>query len=373
MIVFDSKVFESCFAVLKAAKKDELWFRSTEKDKMELFVPGDINSLSIKMDMQGDDTFEFGVVLSVLDNWLRSELDATIKLEKTSEKMRLKSGTATLTLPMISNAMTFPVESPLLVSLEIEDLKRILSRVEKATTKDVARIALSGVQLKSVDGVLKITATDTHRLHQETVPCTETFDILIPGETVHVLNSIIDRTLPLKIGKGTSSLSFAQDKFCLVCPLLEATYPSVNHLFNQVDPVCLELSPKDLKNKLLQVGAIAFSDNKLYPKIKLFVKDKILYMESDCQFGKSQAELAIDSTDLPDFFLNPRLLLEALECFGNDNVKLCITLPLKPIILKNEGNFSIVVMPMNPGTYQAAPAPTVAAKPQIVTAATFIK
>jgi DNA polymerase-3 subunit beta len=279
-----------------------------------------------------------------------------VALSLQEKRLQLKSGKSRF------NLQTLPSEDfPRLAAAEGEVtkfsvpqklLKTQLGLVQYAMAQQDIRYYLNGLLMVVEDNLLKLVATDGHRLafasreigingvaHQE---------VILPRKTILELSKLLrDTDEPVVIEVSASQVRFAFGSVVLVSKLVDGKFPDYSRVIPKSQPKLLRLDRVTLL-QALQRAAILTSDK--FRGVRWVLSDGSLKIIcSNTEQEEAQEELDVDYRgDSLDIGFNVGYLLDVLNhldvtevlCgLGDANSSALITVP-------DKGDFKYVVMPM---------------------------
>lgn len=191
--------------------------------------------------------------------------DETVTIETSEGVLQVKSGATQFTLPTFK-AEDFPkAKKPEGTKLEINPqlMKDIISKtITAAERKDETRPIFTGVLLELKDGVIKATATNTHRLHHfvATHDFKGEITTIIPASALEDLHLAIIRSedkAPIKIYFNERSVSFMVDKFLSTARIIDGQYPPYEKVLDLVPAFSITVDSRELKAALARVELIS--------------------------------------------------------------------------------------------------------------------
>ena len=161
-------------------------------------------------------------IVDVVNSFSNAEM--TMQLDG---KLIVKSGTAEFKLTTDEGIDDYPITQWAEELHELpDDFVAVVQSVVFAASDEETRPAFRGVLFESVDGVLTMTASDTHRLAQAEVNAgLPDCRYLIPARGLRELSKLKGK---LSIGFTDSAVTFKADETMLVIRLLDEKYPDVS-------------------------------------------------------------------------------------------------------------------------------------------------
>lgn len=250
----------------------------------------------------------------------------------------------------------FPtLEGARLFKLPQGKLKQMIHRTAYAASTDQSRYVLNGLYLSIKGHQLTAVATDGRRLAlaEEEADVDEAFqaEFIIPSKAVNELGRLLEEhgTLQVRLSETMAQFSFLnagdEPRRVLTTKLVEGSYPN----YQQVIPRdCREriALPREEFLHALQRAIIMTSEGSGAVKLS-FTRNQLVITSNSPDIGDFQDQLSINykGTDMAIAF-NPHYLVEALKVLETEEVFFEVTDELSPCVLKINGPFLYVSMPM---------------------------
>lgn len=302
--------------------------------------------------------FAFTVSAKKLQDICRSFGENTVlHLEKDDSKVTLKAGKSRFTLQTLPAQdfprLSQPTEYSSTFHISQGALRGLLNRVQYAMAQQDIRYYLNGLLFISAPGMLKVVATDGHRLAMQAKLLPEALDIvsqevIIPRKTVLELIKLLDDTdEPVKIDFASNQVRFSFGSIEMNSKIVEGKFPD----YTKVIPTNYRNTFEIERNTLFQSlqRASILSSEKFSGVRLVLTQNSLRILCNNNEQEEAQEELEIPYTGSAlDIGFNVRYLLDVLtnisdpmiQCaFGDVNSSALITLP-------NSDDFKYVVMPM---------------------------
>ncbi len=240
------------------------------------------------------------------------------------------------------------------VTLQQETIKGMLKKTSFAISTDESRYVLNGIFISLKDHKMTMVATDGRRLAlvDEEADVTETSqgDFIIPAKTVNELNRLLmDKgELDIRFAENQASFTLRDDKgagVLVVTKLIEGNYPNYRQVIPAETKERVPLNREEFLHALRR-AEIMTSDKANSVKLN-FGKNKLEITANSPEVGEAKESLAVNykGPDLAIAF-NPKYLIDPLTALANDEVYFEMIDELSPGVLKINGPFLYVVMPM---------------------------
>ena len=329
-----------------------------EEGKLELTATDLDVSIScvVTVDMKKSGAFTvpvkkfFGIVRELTASELEVEVD-----EKNACKLR--AGASYYKLNGLA-AEEFPplpeFSEKMRIVLPQEKVKGMLRRTSFAVSTDETRYVLNGIFVSLKEHKLTFVSTDGRRLalteeEVELTPENEA-EFIIPTKAINELNRLLQANgeVEIKFTENQASFQLNDEKgssVLLITKLVEGNYPN----YKQVIPAEASERVALVREELLQAlrrAEIMTSEKSNSVKLA-FTKNNLTITANTPEVGEGRESLAINykGKDLAIAF-NPGYLMDPLKALDNDEVFLELTDELSPGVVKINGPFLYVIMPM---------------------------
>lgn len=240
------------------------------------------------------------------------------------------------------------------VSILQETLKGMLRKTSFAISTDEARYVLNGIFISLKDHKMTMVATDGRRLAlvDEEVDVSEKSqgEFIVPAKAVNELNRLLQdkgdveikftdnqAAFTLKDEKGTSVL--------IVTKLIEGNYPNYRQVIPGETKERVALPREEFLHALRR--AEIMTSEKANSVKMTFGKNNLSITANAPEVGEARESIAINYKGKETAIaFNPKYLIDPLNALVNDEVFIELIDELSPGVLKINGPFLYVVMPM---------------------------
>ena len=240
------------------------------------------------------------------------------------------------------------------VSLPQENIRAMIKKTSFAVSTDESRYVLNGLFVSLKEGKMTVVATDGRRLAlvDEEVDISEksSGEFIIPSKAVNELNRLLQTTgdVELKFGENQASFALKDDKgfsVLLITKLIEGNYPNYRQVIPGEAKERIALGREELVQALRR--AEIMTSEKANSVRLTFGKNILTITANSPEVGEARETIAINykGTELAIAF-NPRYLIDPLTALTEDEVFIELIDELSPGVLKINGPFLYVVMPM---------------------------
>jgi DNA polymerase-3 subunit beta len=334
--------------VLMRAGKDRVEFTATDLDVTVSC------SVEAKVKKAGSTTVPvkrfFGIVRELASPEIELEVD-----EKNA--CTIRAGASFYKIHGLS-ADEFPPIHPLKedkkITLPQEKLKGMLRKTSFAISTDESRYVLNGIFISLKEHKMTMVATDGRRLalvdEELDIPEKSQGELIIPTKAVNELNRLLGDKgdVEIKLGDNHVSLTLNDDKgfsIHLLSKLVEGNYPNYRQVIPAETKERITL-PREELLAAVRRAQIMTSDKANSVKMAVSLNNLAITANSP-EVGEARESMAINykGKEMAIAF-NPAYLVEPLNALTEDEVFLELIDELSPGVLKINGPFLYVVMPM---------------------------
>jgi DNA polymerase-3 subunit beta len=240
------------------------------------------------------------------------------------------------------------------VVLPQEKIKGMLRKTSFAISTDESRYVLNGIYMTLKEHKLTMVATDGRRLAlvDEEVELSEKSqgEFIVPAKAVNELNRLLQDKgeVDIRYTDNQAAFSLKDDKgfsVLIVTKLIEGSYPNYRQVIPAETKERIALAREEFMHALRR-AEIMTSDKQNSVKLN-FTKNNLAITANSPDVGEARESLAINykGKDMAIAF-NPSYVIDPLNALTTDEVFLELIDELSPGVLKINGPFLYVVMPM---------------------------
>jgi DNA polymerase-3 subunit beta len=240
------------------------------------------------------------------------------------------------------------------VTIAQETLKAMMKKTSFAISTDESRYVLNGVFISLKDHKMTMVATDGRRLAlvDEEVDVSEKSqgDFIVPAKAVLELNRLLQDKGEVEIHFTENQASFRLkdekgSSVLIVSKLIEGNYPNYRQVIPSETKERVSLIREEFLHALKRAEIMTSEKSN---SVKLtFAKNNLAITANSPEVGEARESLAINykGKEIAIAF-NPKYLIDPLNALANDEVFVELIDELSPGVLKINGPFLYVVMPM---------------------------
>src|SRR5256714_7817156 len=240
------------------------------------------------------------------------------------------------------------------VVLPQETVRSMMKKTSFAISTDESRYVLNGIFISLKDHKMTMVATDGRRLAlvDEEVDVAEGSqgEFIVPAKAVNELNRLLQEKGEVEIRYTDNQASFTLkdeqgSSILIITKLIEGNYPNYRQVIPAETKERIPLSREEFLHALRR-AEIMTSEKQNSVKLS-FGKNTLSITANSPDVGEAQENMAINykGKEMAIAF-NPGYVIEPLNALPNDEVFLELIDELSPGVLKINGPFLYVVMPM---------------------------
>ncbi|MCI0745263.1 MAG: DNA polymerase III subunit beta [Verrucomicrobia subdivision 3 bacterium] len=240
------------------------------------------------------------------------------------------------------------------VVLPQEKIKGMLRKTSFAISTDESRYVLNGIFISLKEHKITMVATDGRRLAlvDEDVDVSEKSqgEFIVPAKTVNELNRLLQDKgeIEIRYTDNQAAFSLKDEKgftVLIVTKLVDGSYPNYRQVIPAETKERIALGREEFMHALRR-AEIMTSEKQNSVKLN-FSKNNLSITANSPDVGEARESLAINykGKDMAIAF-NPGYVIEPLNALTTDEVFLELIDELSPGVLKINGPFLYVVMPM---------------------------
>lgn len=240
------------------------------------------------------------------------------------------------------------------VTLQQETVKSMFRKTSFAISTDEARYVLNGIFISLKDHKMTMVATDGRRLalvdEEVDLPENSQGEFIIPAKAVNELNRLLQEKgeVEMKYSENQAAFTLKDEKgfsVLIITKLIEGNYPNYRQVIPSETKERVTL-PREEFLHALRRAEIMTSEKANSVKLT-FGKNNLAITANAPEVGEAKESIAINykGKEIAVAF-NPKYLIDPLNALSQDEVFIELIDELSPGVLKINGPFLYVVMPM---------------------------
>lgn len=234
-----------------------------------------------------------------------------------------------------------------------DKLLKIITQTSFATSDKETRPVLTGVNFKAAGNELECVATDSFRLAKKIVELksSQNFNITIPAKSLGEVAKTIEKDEDVVVCVSDKKAQFWFDDTVIQTRLIDGLYPETSRLIPTDFNYELIMDSRDLLNA---IDRASFIKSEGISIIKLSTRTNEITISTKSQeVGSSTEKLKpIKYTGEPlDISFSGRYVFDAVRVLNGSVIKISFTGEMKPFIIKNAEDESILQLILPVRTY----------------------
>ncbi|WP_218683907.1 DNA polymerase III subunit beta [Carnobacterium maltaromaticum] len=237
-------------------------------------------------------------------------------------------------LPVIDTQETFV--------LPVNLFKQVIGQTVIAISTHESRPILTGVNMVIEHGKLLAVATDSHRLSQRIIPlelnsalADQKYNIIIPGKSLIELSRTLDDSHDnIEMMITENQVLFKMENMLFYSRLLEGYYPDTARLIPETASTEIVFNASSLLGSIERASLLSHEGKNNVVKVSI-TPDLVEISGNSPDVGNVKEELAYISVEGEpiDLSFNPDYMKDALRTFGQTDIRIKFTSPVRPFIL----------------------------------------
>ena len=329
--------------VLLVAKDGRIQFTTTDLDV------GVTGSVEAQIEKEGATTLPVKRLVSIVRELPASEVEVAVDAKNHAS---IRSGPSFFKIIGLGEA-EFPPLPDFAGAREFKIPQAVLRdglrKTSYAISTDETRYVLNGIYTSFRDGKMTLVATDGRRLAMvdadlEFPPSHET-DVIIPTKAVQELQRLLGETGEVLVKLSDSQISFTVGDSLLCSKLIEGNYPNYRQVIPGDSNERVVISREALLETVRRVSLLSSEKSN---SVKLvFSENRIEVTANSPDVGEAQEAMDVIYQGPPmQIAFNPEFIQAPLRNLDSDDVYLDLIDEMSPGVLRIEGNFLYVLMPM---------------------------
>lgn len=240
------------------------------------------------------------------------------------------------------------------IVLPQEKVKNMLKKTSFAISTDESRYVLNGIFIILKEHKMTMVATDGRRLamadEEVDIPETSQGEFIVPTKAVNELSRLLQDKgeIEIKFTENQVAFTLKDEKgfsILIISKLVEGNYPNYRQVIPGETKERIALQREEFLHAVKRAELMTSEKSN---SVKLhFTKNNLAITANSPEVGEARESLAINykGKDIAIAF-NPAYVIEPLNALNNDEVFIELIDELSPGVLKINGPFLYVVMPM---------------------------
>jgi DNA polymerase III subunit beta len=329
--------------VLLVAKNGRLTFTTTDLDV------GITGSVEAKIEKEGATTLPAKRLVNIVRELPASEVEITVDAKNVAS---IQSGPSFFKIIGLGQEDFPPLpdfEGAKEFRMPQAQLRDGLKKTSYAISTDETRYVLNGIYTSFRDGKLTLVATDGRRLamveNDLDFPASHETDVIVPTKAVQELQRLLGEAGEVLIRLSDSQISFSIGEHLLISKLIEGNYPNYRQVIPGDSTERVELPRESTLDTVRRVSLLSSDKSN---SVKLVFGSNVVEVTAnspDVGEARETMEVAYGGKAMQIAF-NPEFLMAPLRNLESDTVYLDLIDEMSPGVVRIDGSFLYVIMPM---------------------------
>ena len=329
--------------VLLVAKDGRLQFTTTDLDV------GITGSVEAQIEKEGATTLPAKRLVSIVRELPSSEVEVSVDGKNHAE---IKSGPSRFKIIGLGEAEFPPLpdfEGAKTFKIPQKELRDGLKKTSYAISTDETRYVLNGIFASFREGKLTLVATDGRRLAMVDMdlefPASHETDVIIPTKAVQELQRLLGDEGEVVVKLSDNQISFEVGDNFLASKLIEGNYPNYRQVIPGDSNERVVIAREALLETVRRVSLLS-SDKSNSVKL-VFNENNIQITANSPDVGEAEESMdVIYQGPKLQIAFNPEFLQAPLRNLDSNDVYLDLIDEMSPGVIRIEGSFLYVLMPM---------------------------
>ena len=247
------------------------------------------------------------------------------------------------------------IKNPIIMDNKI--LKNIINQTSFASSNQESRPILTGINFKIEKNILSCIATDSYRLSKKIIELPknikENINIIIPTKNLLELIKLLDENDDsVEIHIFQNKIIFKFGTIEILSRLINGDYPDVSKLIPENFLVKMEIKLDEFYNLLDRVSLFSNEEEKNTIKLETN-KNNIIVSSNIPEIGNVEEKMEIKKDKNVDIKIafSSKYMMEAIKVLDCEEIELSFNGEIKPIIIKNKEDDSLIQLILPIKTY----------------------
>ena len=230
------------------------------------------------------------------------------------------------------------------ISLSKVEFSSLVNQTAFAASLKEQRPILTAINLEAADGMLTATATDSARLAKKTISISTDlkFTANVPAKMMVEVDHLLEGSESVKVALSDKKALFSFENTVVATRLIAGEYPNTKNIVPRVTNYCLEVNAADFMKAIDRVNILSLDRENV---VDLFLsEDNVEVSVKSSQVGSASEKMDVfkfDGSNLQISF-NSEFVLSAIKALGCEDVTFMFVGEMKPFIVKNAADESVI-------------------------------
>ncbi|OQA21264.1 MAG: DNA polymerase III subunit beta [Actinobacteria bacterium ADurb.Bin346] len=301
------------------------------------------SNIHVKVDVPGRVVVPLKILINILKSFPESKIEMELINETNELKVTCQKANFTLNTFSLEEYPQFPsIKKTGSFKIKTQDLKYLISKVQKACSTDESRVALTGILLDLSGNKIKLAATDSYRLAVAESGINydgEPIKVVVPSRVLDTIakNDSQEAEIELNIEENQISFCIGEGKehqTLIVSRLLSGKFPDYEKLIPENFNHSIIINRDTMADVIKRISSISQDSIPVRLDIE---KGRIVVSMSIREIGSSSEDFEVSyGEESIQMAFNPDFLIDGLNIIDDEKITINIAEPLKPIMIKSE-------------------------------------
>ena len=230
------------------------------------------------------------------------------------------------------------------LSLTSVEFSSLVSQTAFAASTKEQRPILTAMHLEASEGVLTATTTDSARMarKQIPVPADVNFFANVPAKMMVEVDHLLEGAERIDIAFSDKKALFSFENTVVATRLVAGDYPNTKNIVPRITNYSLEVNASDLAKAIDRVNILSIDRENVVDL--LMTEDMVEISAKSTQVGSASEKLdsyKFEGNNLQISF-NSEFVLSAIRAIGSEDVTFLFVGEMKPFIIKNVNDDSVI-------------------------------
>lgn len=230
------------------------------------------------------------------------------------------------------------------ISLTRLEFSSLVSQTAFAASLKEQRPILTAINLEASDGVLTATTTDSARLARKQISISTDlqFSANVPAKMMVEIDHLLEGAEALKIALSDKKALFEFDNTVVATRLIAGEYPNTKNIVPRITNYSLEVNASDILKAIDRVNILSIDRENV---VDLYLNEDVVEISAkSTQVGSASERIEtfkFEGNNLQISF-NSEFVSSAIKALGSEDVTFLFVGEMKPFVIKNPNDDSII-------------------------------
>ena len=230
------------------------------------------------------------------------------------------------------------------INLTRLEFSSLVSQTAFAASLKEQRPILTAVNLEALDGVLTATTTDSARLARKQIPISTDlqFSANVPAKMMVEIDHLLEGAEAVKVALSDKKALFSFENTVVATRLIAGEYPNTKNIVPRITNYSLEINASDFLKAIDRVNILSIDRENV---VDLYLDGDVVEVSAkSTQVGSASEKIEnfkFEGSNLQISF-NSEFVSSAIRALGSEDVTFLFVGEMKPFVIKNPNDESII-------------------------------